>query len=411
MPEIAEVKLMMDAIDSLVKDSQLAKITVLGGRYKPYHIINEQGHTVCQVKNPKTGRMISIDPKLYPGGWYQVKMDHLDEFNQWLTTEENVVPCVNVNGKFGWLEIGPWTISITYGLTGGIYFFPSQEVLDTYAKRTGKPITKEKYMENFHIQFDLKNGKSFYFGDVRRFGTVTIAKDQSKLKKKLNKLGHDMLSAKPLTSSEFVALFRQPKFNTQNICKVLMGQEAVSGVGNYIKAEVLYECGISPWACVSDLSDEVLAKLNQSILRVAKEAYEQRGASLYTYSGAAKEQGAFQNLLKVYNRSKDPDGNPIETIHESLSPDGRTTHYCPIKQTIGAHRYVPKPVSPPISPSDKIPLLLKKTITTTIYEEIYVDPNTGSESTKESEDSEETEYEVPPPTAPVKQPIRLKKQD
>ncbi len=353
MPEIAEVKLMMDAIKLICTDTTLKQIVVLGGRYKPYHIVDNNGQLINKVKNPKTGRLISIDPQKYPFGHYQTSMDELDTFNHWLATNNNQSPpIVNVNGKFGWLEFDQgWTLSFTFGMSGCIMFEPTDEILSVYSQRIGKTITREDYMKNFHVTFEMTNGSCFYFGDIRRFGTIVISHDRTKLDKKLSQLGHDMLTDTPLTSNQFIDIFRRPQFKDENICKVLMGQKAISGVGNYIKAEVLYECQINPYALVSDLDDSTLNQLNQAIQQIAKHAYESRGASLYTYVGSSREEGSFQGLLKVYGRATDLVGNPVETIHETLSPDKRTTHYVKSIQTKGAFR------AP--SPKVKIPIKLK----------------------------------------------------
>jgi formamidopyrimidine-DNA glycosylase len=133
-----------------------------------------------------------------------------------------------------------------------------------------------------------------------------------------------------------------------------MEQESISGVGNYIKSEVLYECQINPFALVSDLDDQTLIHLHHSIRTIAQEAYKGRGASLYSYTGTRREKGSFQAMLKVYGKSMDPEGQNVVIIPEKQSPDKRTTHYVPTKQTIGNHR---DPLNRP--PTKKIVITIK----------------------------------------------------
>jgi DNA-formamidopyrimidine glycosylase len=368
MPEIAEVALMSDAIRDIASGSKITKIEVLGGKYMPYHILDDDGNWINKVKNPKTGRLVSINPKKFPGGKYMVAMDGLDEISAEFPLTVN---SVNVKGKYCWIDLGNnWFIGITFGMSGGIYYEPTEEVLSEYQEQTGKQVTMEEYMEHFHIKVTVDTGKCFYFGDARRFGSWTLSKDRKVLQKKLNKLGHDMLTHDPITDEEFIAAFR--KYNTKNICKVLMDQEAVSGVGNYIKAEVLYACRINPWALVSDLDDQSLKELHVAVRDVALKAYKGHGATLYTYTGTRKEKGSFQNLLKVYGKPLDPHNHRVIVIPDKKAPDKRTTHYVKQIQTIGAHRDPDNLVSEPPKTSEpkikiKKKIRLKSQITTNNY--------------------------------------------
>ena len=288
MPEIAEVALMADSIRYIMCEQSLQNIVILAGRY------------------------------------LDTNMPNLIELNGCLPLK---FISVNVKGKFCWIELqDKWYIAITFGMSGGIYYDSSEHILQS------------KYMKNFHIQFINTIGQSFYFGDPRRFGTVNIYHDRIQIDKKLSQLGPDMLTGEPITDSQFVAIFRQRQFNDKNICKVLMEQKAVSGVGNYIKSEVLYACGINPWALVSDLTDQDLIQMYHQITTVAKQAYLAHGASLYTYTGSDRQKGTFGDMLKVYGKNADPIGTTVVVVPDKSSPDKRTTHYVPCKQLIGNHR-------------------------------------------------------------------------
>lgn len=305
---------MVDAIREIMAGKQLKSIEVLGGRY---------------FRNN------------------QPTLENLTEISQQFPLK---ISSINVKGKFCWIELDRnWYIAITFGMAGGIYYEPTEEVLQEYSKTNGKQLTRQEYMKHFHIKFTAADDQCFYFGDSRHFGTVTISQNRSALQKKLNKLGPDMLTGTPISDSEFIKIFRQPKFNNKNICKVLMGQEAISGVGNYIKAEVLYECQINPWALIADLDDSVLIKLHQAIKNIVHKAYAGHGTTLYTYTGTRREKGTFQNMLKVYGKEVDPVGNKVMTIGENISPDKRTTHYVPVVQVIGNSR------DPMFKPTETVP--------------------------------------------------------
>ena len=371
MPEIGEVELMRLAIQEILNGRKFKRISVLGGRYLAYKIKDKNDQWIGKIKNETTGRMINIDPKKYKGGQSFVELDNLDFFNQSVNQFAN--PVINRLGKFVWIDLPwlipceskeMWYIAFTFGMSGAIYYEPTESVIADHSLASGKTISIDEYKKHFHLKFetDSDSGECFYFGDIRRMGTIIISNDRKKLQKKLKELGPDMLSDKPLTDSQFISILRSSKFCNQNICKVLMDQEAISGVGNYIKAECLYECCISPYALVSDIDDETLVKLHQSIRNIAQKAVEGHGASLYTYVGTRKEKGTFQTLLKVYGHTLDPHGNKVTTITDTLKEnlpllpaDKRTIHYVKTLQTIGAHR------DPNVTnPKPKIKLLLKQ---------------------------------------------------
>ena len=113
------------------------------------------------------------------------------------------------------------------------------------------------------------------------------------IKQKLDSIGPDMLS-KPPTQKEFIDIYR--KRNKINICKVLMDQSRVSGCGNYLKAEILYDSQISPWHIVEELSDVQLIKLYQSFKKIISLSYRNQGTTLATYKDVQGVKGNFSNM-------------------------------------------------------------------------------------------------------------------
>lgn len=372
MPEIAEVALMMGSLRDILLGKKLTKLTVLGGRYLVYKIKTAEGHWVEKVEEKVVTNegieeliTVKVDPSKYPGGQYFTILENYETLSGLFPYK---ITSVNVKGKYGWIELeNNWYIGITFGMSGGIYYEPTDDVISEYNKTSKKkPIGKQEYMKHFHIKFETDDHSCAYFGDPRRFGTITLSNDRKKLNKKLSSLGADMLTGEQITDDQFVKIFRSSSFCDKNICVVLMGQKAISGVGNYIKAEVLYECGISPWALILDIDDSTLIKLHQAIRQIAQKAFVGKGASLYTYKGTRNEKGTFQEMLKVYGKTIDPKGNKVCIIDEDKSPDKRTTHYVKEVQLIGSHRSkidtdteTPSKVQQKQTEIKKIPIKLK----------------------------------------------------
>jgi len=163
-----------------------------------------------------------------------------------------------------------------------------------------------------------------YFNDPRHFGTIKFTNSQKELDEKLQELGWDPLDS-PLDKNLKWLTFQLAK-NSKSIAEVLMDQNLFSGVGNYIRAEALYACKISPWRKAKDLTSDEVETLCQAIVDVMKESYAHQGATIHTYKTAYGEDGKYSTLFKVYGQKKDPLGHKIVKQH---TPDKRSIHWCP----------------------------------------------------------------------------------
>lgn len=214
---------------------------------------------------------------------------------------------VRNKGKFTYIELeNKQFIGITYGMTGGI-----------------RLANTDKHNS---VEFSYNDNQAIYYRSMRNFGCVQIL-TEAELATKLKKIGYFILDDYTYSPAEIIPRFR--KQDQKNITVVLMNQSILSGIGNYIKSEILYRVSVNPNCCVSDLSDETLYELYQAARALAFEAMRYGGASLYTYTNEHGQETDFKSLLKVYNKKQDPDGNAIERLQ---TPDKRTTFWVPSRQ-------------------------------------------------------------------------------
>jgi formamidopyrimidine-DNA glycosylase len=103
------------------------------------------------------------------------------------------------------------------------------------------------------------------------------------------------------------------------ICEFLMNQKYVSGIGNYLRAEILYRAKISPERRILELNLEEKDLLYDSSLDIMFESWKAKGPSEGYIVG-----GSF--YLKVYGRSEDDFGNEVIRY---LDSNNRTVHYVP----------------------------------------------------------------------------------
>jgi DNA-formamidopyrimidine glycosylase len=194
---------------------------------------------------------------------------------------------------------GIWWIKNTLGMSGGWKSAPSK---------------------HGHIEF-VTDKNSTFFTDPRNFGTLTFIRDEKIMKRQIESIGPNHLRD---SISDDLFQERISRLPHVEICSALMNQSLIGGIGNYIKAEVLYRAKISPKRLVKDITKEEFSRLNRATEEVIRGSFLQGGASIRSYSGMNWERGEYPFFFQVYGRKMCHQGYPV--ITETTS-DGRTTHW------------------------------------------------------------------------------------
>ena len=93
----------------------------------------------------------------------------------------------------------------------------------------------------------------------------------------LSTLGPDALPYRGrFDRAEFLRRLLEHKEET--IGAALLNQRIVAGLGNYLRAEVLFNCKINPWLTVGELTQPNLSCLSKTIPQLTRDAYK-RGAT------------------------------------------------------------------------------------------------------------------------------------
>lgn len=232
--------------------------------------------------------------------------DNAVEFNKQLPAN---VKNVDSRGKFMWIAL--WEddhkdcisyIGFHLGLVGRLR-------LDT------KPTTK-KYDKVLFIFKQKENRYYLSFNDYRNFGNVYLL-TMEQYTQHINKIG---LSINKLKNDEqFRDIMKKTrKGNKMPIARVLLLQDIVSGIGNYMRNEALYTAGINPHKTKTELSDDEWKKIYNSLIEVYKWAIKCQ----------VKEINYHKTGFKVYKQKKDPQGNKV--IMENIA--GRSIYWVPIMQ-------------------------------------------------------------------------------
>lgn len=225
------------------------------------------------------------------------------------------VKAIDVKGKFMWWTLikndKTWYMWSTYGMSG------------QWSRSAGKHVA---FIMEFNSSGVLvtRDQQKLFFNDQRRFGTIKFICDQKEHDKKLRSLGPDILEDPPMPPELFAE--RILLKHNRTISEALMDQSCISGIGNYLKAEVLYRARVSPHRAVTDLTSEEIQELWAESIVSCRESYTDRGASIRTYKTVDDEKGTAQFYFRVYNLKHCPEGHPV-TREETR--DGRTSWWCP----------------------------------------------------------------------------------
>lgn len=211
-----------------------------------------------------------------------------------------------------------------------IFCLENQKYLISSLGMSGVWLLKKDQHSNLTLRFGKRRGsfniveETLYFDDQRHFGKLNVILNKEEYEAELAKLGPDLLQDQ-ITKEEWYLRFR--KRCRLQICNALLKQEIFSGIGNYLRADILYKAKIKPDRRISELTDEELEILRIKSIETIKESFEKGGYSIKDYRDPFGNEGKYQPI--IYNQSKDPHGNKIVT---NTFTDKRTIWWCPVIQ-------------------------------------------------------------------------------
>jgi endonuclease VIII len=150
----------------------------------------------------------------------------------------------------------------------------------------------------------------------------------------LRRLGPDLLAEQVDETGVLVRMRSRPH---DEIADVLLDQRVMAGIGNVYKSEILFTCGVSPFAKVGTLDDETLRKLIATGRRFLLANVHTSLAPMTTYSGFRRTTGRDnpRDRLWVYGRARLPCRRCGTSIRMRKQGWGRRlTYWCPLCQRL-----------------------------------------------------------------------------
>ncbi|KAH7659961.1 formamidopyrimidine-DNA glycosylase protein [Dioscorea alata] len=223
-------------------------------------------------------------------------------------------------GKNLWLQLdSPPFPSFQFGMAGAVYI---KGVAVTKYRRAVVSDEEEWPSKYSKVFVELEDGLEFSFTDKRRFARVRLLDDPTAVPP-ISTLGPDALT-ELMPLDEFVHSLSEKKIA---IKALLLDQSFISGIGNWVADEVLYQACIHPLQPAASLSKESCQSLHRCIKEVIEKALEV-GADSSQYP---------KNWI-FHSREKKPgkafvDGKKIDFV----TAGGRTSAFVPeVQKLIGA---------------------------------------------------------------------------
>ncbi|KAF6998408.1 hypothetical protein CFC21_014530 [Triticum aestivum] len=220
-------------------------------------------------------------------------------------------------GKNLWLVLdSPPSPSFQFGMAGAIYIKGVE--LSKY-KRSAVSPTEEWPSKYSKLFVELDDGLEFSFTDKRRFAKIRLL-DNPEAVPPISELGPDAL-CEPMQLDDFVQSFGR---KNAPIKSLLLDQSFMSGIGNWMADEVLYQARIHPMQTSSKISKEKCKALHRCIKEVIEKSVE-----------VGADSNEFPENWIFHSREKKPgkafvDGKKIDFV----TVGGRTSAYVPELQML-----------------------------------------------------------------------------
>jgi len=137
----------------------------------------------------------------------------------------------------------------------------------------------------------------------------------------LQRVGPDVLDSS-LTLERVKTRILSTKFRRRQLGTLLLDQSFIAGLGNYLRAEILWEARVSPLHHAGGLADDALERLAQAILDIPRISYQTRGKV-----DDSKHHGTLFRF-HVYHRAGEPCERCLNMI-EKTTLSSRPFYWCP----------------------------------------------------------------------------------
>lgn len=214
-------------------------------------------------------------------------------------------------------------------------FFTNDLVMYSHNQLYGKWFVRDYDDEpktNRKLRVAIHNGeKSAYLYSASQI--EIISKDAVDEHRYIKKLGPDVLHPKT-TLEDIKAQFLADTYQNRKLTTLLLDQGFISGIGNYLRSEIMFYAGVSPYKKLKDYSDSKKQKLAEATVKLSRRSYETGGITNDpSIVEALKREKAKRSEYRhfVYNRTGKR-CHKCGTIIREEKTGGRKIYFCPKEQ-------------------------------------------------------------------------------
>lgn len=142
------------------------------------------------------------------------------------------------------------------------------------------------------------NNINIHYEDTRRFGDIAVY-NENDFRQFISTLGPCLLTNMP-NKKEWLDIFNKKK--NKNIAAFLIDQKIIAGIGNYLRADILFVARISPERKVGSLNSDEIELLRNTSKNIMKESVSYGGNTIKNYKTLNGSPGTYQ--VKIYGKNE-----------------------------------------------------------------------------------------------------------
>ena len=302
MPEINEIRKYADFIKDKIKKNKILEINILNGRYKthgPFQKYNDiKKELPLKLLDVKTkGKLLYF---VFENNFY-------------------IFSTLGLYGGWCYLKEGSSKYNFSQTEEEWLYFDNLKENDSYYIKNA---------LKHLNVEFRTNKGSLYYY-DVLSFGSLKVIEGEEELNKKLKTIGPDIME-----SDTTLEIFKNQILKTRNLNKeigiVIMNQKVISGIGNYLRADILYMSKISPFRKVDKLTEKELEAIYKNAKVLTWGDYDIKMAKkLKIISKETKLPRDYDRMFFVYSYDVDIHGHKIVKKELYEGSQKRFIYYVP----------------------------------------------------------------------------------
>lgn len=246
----------------------------------------------------------------------QFGQDHLAAFGSQLSGK--LVCAVESRGK-----------ALLTHFEGGTTVYSHNQLYGRWYITKAGSLPRTKRQLRFSIETEEKWALLYSASEIEVLDTAEV--DQHPF---IMKLGPDVLD--PSVGEDAVLeRLESPRFRSRNFSGLLLDQTFVAGLGNYLRSEILFLCGLLPQQRPKDLNERQKSDLSASIIEVTRRAYRTGGITVEDELHAElKSQGLSKRYRRHYVFSRSGQScRTCGTTVQKHDAGGRRLYLCPTCQS------------------------------------------------------------------------------